>query len=59
MSDQEIDFNINDYVMVKLTDLGRAELQRNAENLRKYYPKITSEYTPPKEDENGFSKWQM
>jgi hypothetical protein len=50
-------FNINDEVLVKLTDLGRARLQLNHEELfavgvRKH------PYAPPKETD-GWSRWQL
>ena len=55
----QIDFNINNYVMVRLTDIGREELKRQAEELRQRVPAIKHPYSLPKEDAKGFSKWQM
>jgi hypothetical protein len=49
-----IDFNINNFVYVKLTQRGRDILRANHDN----HAKI-SEYEPPKEDSEGWSKWQM
>jgi hypothetical protein len=46
-------FNINSYVEVKLTDVGRTHLQKEWENL---CPGIS--YTPVKEVD-GWSKWQL
>ena len=53
-----IEFNLNDYVYVKLTDAGRAELKRQHDDLLLHYPRYTNLYTPPKEDDDGFSKFQ-
>lgn len=38
-------FNINDTVRVRLTDYGRAALR--------------GEFKPPKQDEDGWSDWQL
>jgi len=50
------EFNINNYVYVKLTDHGY-------EVYNKYYKKIPKEYNISipeiEKDENGFSKWQL
>jgi hypothetical protein len=51
-------FNINEYISVQLTDAGRAELERQHEELRTEYPKAIATYLPPKEDVDGWSKWQ-
>tara|TARA_R110000822_G_scaffold301108_1_gene424770 strand:- start:1651 stop:1896 length:246 start_codon:yes stop_codon:yes gene_type:complete len=45
--------NINDYARVKLTDHGRAI---HLKNLERY---IDMEYMPPKEDSEGYSRWQL
>lgn len=55
-----IEFNINDYVYVRLTDFGRACLQRNHDEL----VALAGGHDPflfklPKEDNDGWSKWQM
>lgn len=48
-------FNINDYVWVKLTPYGKDALRKKHEELfSKTYP-----YVPPKEDSDGWSRWQM
>lgn len=51
-------FNINHNIKVRLTDLGRAIHEKQHDtvlgNMRYKYP-----YNPPKEDENGWSKWQL
>ena len=51
-------FNINETVYVKLTDVGKAELKRQHDELRKSFPKL-GEDIPIKEDEFGWSKWQL
>jgi hypothetical protein len=52
-----MEYNINDYVAVKLTDTGRAELKRQHDELREKFPSM-DEYTPPKEDDEGWCKFQ-
>ena len=62
MNEPFIEFNINDYVWVKLTDVGRKLLKEQHEKLNKLmesygggpYPS----YRPPIEID-GWSKWQM
>lgn len=55
-----MEFNINDYVKVKLTDLGKEILRNQHKILYKKLPKeCYAEYQEPKEDENGYSKWQL
>lgn len=50
-----IEFNMNNYIHVKLTDTGRNELKRqHIEFLGNNWP-----YIPPEEDSEGYSKWQM
>ncbi|MEY3205046.1 MAG: hypothetical protein RLZZ21_1377 [Planctomycetota bacterium] len=52
-----INYNANDYVRVRLTDHGRALLKKQHERLNAittYLP-----YTPPTEDADGWSKWQL
>ena len=52
------EFNINEYVEVKLTKRGREIHRKNCDGLfasMENPPK----YTPPKEDDDGWSKWQM
>jgi hypothetical protein len=52
-------FNLNDYVWVKLTYIGRAALRQQVEDLRKEFPQISHIYSLPKEDKKGWSKWQL
>jgi len=51
-------FNINDYVKVKLNDKGRKIHREWWDNI---YQDCSHpfEYQAPKEDENGYSKWQL
>ena len=51
-------FNMNNYVEIKLTDAGRAELKRQHDELAEYYAS-TRPYIAPTEDEAGWSRWQM
>lgn len=51
-------FNINNYVRVKLNDQGRKICKDYHDNLFKN-SRMKPEYTPPAEDDDGWSKWQM
>lgn len=52
--------NINQYVRVKLTDQGRALHRQNHDEFVAQLPKSTSlRYTPPTEDAEGWSEWQL
>ncbi len=51
-------FNINGYVRVRLTPLGLEKLKEEHEQLRLFCSAI-GEFTPPKTDSEGYSKWQM
>jgi hypothetical protein len=54
-----VEFNVNDYVQVKLTDRGRACLRENYDKLNAAYAgKLSYLLTPPKEDKDGWSRWQ-
>lgn len=50
-------FNINNTVKVKLTEQGKL-IYREEWN-RIFGDKSGFTYSPPKEDENGYSNWQM
>lgn len=55
-------FNINDYVLVRLTDHGRAVHRRQHELLLGHLRESERDkfpYVPPKEDEGGWSTWQL
>ncbi len=54
-----IEFHINNYVYVKLTDCGRDTLRQNHDELNVFAKGTLGEYKPPKEDEAGWSKWQL
>jgi DNA-binding MarR family transcriptional regulator len=54
-------FNINSYVRVKLTDLGREEIRRHNSELTATISERTGKFTRfsmPEEDADGWSKWQ-
>lgn len=53
------EFNLNNYIYVKLTQKGKDELKRQHDDLVSNYPNYISPYIPPKEDEHGYSKFQM
>jgi len=50
-------FNINHHVRVKLTDAGRKWHRKRHVEWFAEAPHI--KYTPPKEDADGWSRWQM
>ncbi len=52
------EFNINDKVRVKLTDHGRKLLESDHEEFWKNM-RIPMVYTPPVEDSEGWSTWQL
>lgn len=53
-------FNINEYVKVKLTPHGRRIHKEDHVNFWKEAGrKPPFEYTPPEEDADGWSKWQL
>ncbi len=54
--------NVNYYIHVKLTDIGRTELKRQHEQFIKDYPKMPDdlkEHKLPKEDKDGYSRFQL
>lgn len=51
-------FNVNSYVRVKLTDLGRERLKADHDALW-VGRKRTYDYHLPPEDADGWSKWQL
>jgi len=53
---KKIPFNINDYVLIKLTDRGKKILKENYDELQ-FEGKPT--FKLPKTDENGYSKYQL
>ena len=56
----EIPFNINFHVKVKLTPYGRERLKKDHEDFWKHViPKTAIEYKPPREDDEGWSRWQL
>jgi hypothetical protein len=54
-----IEFNINNYCFVQLTDAGRKELKRQHDEINECLKGSLGDYEPTEEDENGWSKWQM
>lgn len=52
-----VEFNLNDEVLVRLTDHGRRIHREQFNELKSKYPGI-GEYSL-KEDADGWSKWQM
>lgn len=55
-----MEFNINDMVLVKLTDVGREILKRqHVEFWAGTGRPAPHEYTPTAEDAEGWSRWQL
>lgn len=54
-----IEFNVNRYVWVQLTDEGRRIHRENHDDLEQSIPGRLPEYRAPKEDDDGWSKWQL
>lgn len=54
----EIEFNVNDWVKVKLNEKGLNELQRQHYALINVFPSLR-EFTVPDTDQAGYSKWQL
>ncbi len=51
--------NINNFVKVKLNEKGLAELQAQHTELKKVFPRISYEFTPPDVDSDGYSEFQL
>jgi len=53
-----VEFNINDYVWVKLTAFGR---EAHLKDSKAFWDmvQVNRPYHPPKEDEEGWSCWQL
>jgi len=51
-------FNVNDTVHIKLTDVGKQILKDRYDEDIKQYPH-QSPFRPIDEDSNGFSRWQL
>lgn len=55
-----LNFNINDNVRVKLTPYGKKMLKEDYFTYwNEYNPRMLMEYMAPKEDEYGYSTWQL
>jgi hypothetical protein len=59
MTSELIKFNINQIVRVKLTDHGRKIHRQQFRKFNAQFPNGTFKYDPPKEDEDGWSRWQL
>jgi len=53
-----MEFNINDYVKVKLTNYGLSILEAQHNELHSYFSN-QQPFEPPKTDENGYTKFQL
>ena len=51
-------FNVNNTVMVKLTDEGMKILEDQYNEMRKYIPSLR-EWEPPRVDEDGYTRFQL
>lgn len=52
-------FNLNHFVRVQLSPVGREILRRNYDDLNCLARGSLAPYKPPKEDDNGWSTWQL
>ena len=50
---------MNETVSVQLTDVGRQILHNQHAELNKFIPQDRCKWSMPREDEDGWSKWQM
>lgn len=54
-----MNFNLNEYVLIQLTPTGIKILREEFDEMHTKFPKAFPEFKLPKEDKNGWSKWQM
>ncbi len=54
-----VPFNINHTVRVKLTERGRLEHRKNHDEIAASFPNSKITYSPPAEDADGWSEWQL
>ena len=54
-----IEININENVSVKLTDVGRAKLKNDHNDLKELSRGSMGDYVPKEEDKDGWSTWQL
>jgi len=54
-----LEFNINHYVFVQLTDTGKQILKHHHDELNRFSNGFLGEFKPVEEDADGWSKWQM
>lgn len=60
MTTRMVTFNINDCVRVKLTPHGHEIVRKRYEKLKAALPVTANfKFTPPKEDSDGWSRWQV
>ena len=52
----KIEFNINDWVEVKLTRYGQ---DIHYDDFQQHFEKLGWKYSPPLQDSEGWSKWQF
>lgn len=51
--------NLNEYIKVKLTDLGKDIYYHRYDNLNNYYGREVLKPSFPEEDENGYTKFHL
>ena len=54
-----IEFNINNYVYVQLTPLGKEHLEKQHNSLYKDFPLKDAKFKLPEEDSEKWSRWQL
>ena len=56
---EEIDFNVNQNVKVKITPYGKECLRRNYDRKMSCYAELVYPFELPKEDEDGYTTFQL
>lgn len=54
-----IEFNMNQYVRVRLTEYGRSLHRQDYDEFVRRFGKPPFKYKPPVEDADGWSEWQL
>ena len=55
----EIDFNVNNYVKIKITKVGMDILKKRHDKYANLAPEVFGYFTPPPTDEDGWSEFQL
>jgi hypothetical protein len=58
LAETVLEFNLNQAVYIRLTDNGRLFLKQKHDQIFSG-SRLSYEYLPPREDDNGWSQWQL